>query len=1343
MKSTMKGMQDNFEENTPYKEDFCKMTGRNVDTNEQNINSSALQNEIVPCEIDGPIDMSKNLDSEEIPLEKRDENVQMTPCKKQTARKTLWSGNINLFGTYEKQNAESKSDTTTDDDSQNMAAKVLHFFCQKCKNGIRYSPNDLEKHFQILHNGELPLYPCEMCNFSTSYFHEFKQHRKTHRNTLVKCEICNNDYLFTLLDLTKHFTTMHCVNGHFNCTKCKFSTRDVGTFVQHIHRHNGIEYACQKCNHVSFSKKDFQKHLQGHSALFPFSCKYCNYSSMRKDFIVKHVLARHREHVQTKEELEEETCETQVVQTSTGQKVALKPNQSDAGKSVRQDSYDTEDNTQNRNDLHFKSFDQSQVSKSLASSNMDVDHNMEDGVSSGNTVKCNSEESSVNLLKNAVHGPTVLMVKNNKINVPANYTATFMGYRMVDGKQNIVIKLLPSNKQSVNVQLPSQQSNNLTPVSRVSSVVQSNCIDNGTSQMYRSNIPCSSSVVSREKPKGSIWSTGQTAAYSSVTSRSHALPNSIKMGSAASQPFLKNNQRDFIYHGVPTSSFSSDFLRSIKKEPGEYSVDELQNKQLASDHNYQSAVGQNYQSRDSCSASVGSKIEHLFDHRSSDRSGTMASESFLSKELNELKRARFLQSARKAGNFTFTNTNINLRSHNNFAGRDAHLISKQSLSLANNGFDSSSMPKITSVFSLKSQQSETTASKNNFLHSMQHEHLKDKMYVAKPQNMLVGSGAFASIKQSASSLASKYDMRRSNGDTNTNRNIASAAMFIKQEPESHGYFTSTAKPSVVKTHSDAIVSQQLAKDKILGFTKPASGAPALQILQHPQSSGIPQNTVLYPSSSRLLFPLLHPSQSGLKLPTSQAPTSSSPSNKGSAPVAVNTQSSMLLTFTNAPFGAIRNVSNDNCIIGAVNSQGKLPLSRLHRPAVPHFLQTDITNNLSANMVSGSSVGKNAPINLNVLQYCVNSDGSGVPSRNSEQVNKPLNKQPIYALLPDGKQAVLLNYVLPKGAAVNAQKFASRNTCNQAFQLKKTEHAPQTSLRASSTVSVKVEDTDDALMEKNIAHNISGNAVGQKPYSVKMRAEHAVSSRRDSKGRFISLRSMRTQNETKYKQNFFNTLNTKGKPLKRKASVETKKNSNNYLEGPPRKKMLHRKCKEKVYSSDIYDADISTPSASKDIVRTLGLCPFSSSQLIKFPLQNQPVVVLNHPDADIPEVVHIMKTISKFEGGILKVSLSKETIDAFLESKYNSSAEVGSDEFYGKRLRREKPANSVKERFVLKLTLKKTSKNNYKIVKNTSGNQYKTKFNCWFCGRIFDNQDEWVGHGQRHLMEATKDWNTLS
>lgn len=196
--------------------------------------------------------------------------------------------------------------------------------------------------------------------------------------------------------------------------------------------------------------------------------------------------------------------------------------------------------------------------------------------------------------------------------------------------------------------------------------------------------------------------------------------------------------------------------------------------------------------------------------------------------------------------------------------------------------------------------------------------------------------------------------------------------------------------------------------------------------------------------------------------------------------------------------------------------------------------------------------------------------------------------------------------------------------------------------------------------------------------------------------------------------------------------------------PPRKKaMLHRKCKEKNQAEIVNESgSLYKPRASKTTVRTLKLLPFNSNQLVKCPRRNQPVVVLNHPDADVPEVVNVMKTIAKFKGHVLKVLLSKRTVEALLQPDFCNPLDVTTDDFSQKRYRTIKPISPVKERFVLKLTLKKTSKNNYQIVKTTSNNTLKAKFSCWFCGRIFDNQDKWVGHGQRHLMEATRDWNSL-
>ncbi|KAG8435284.1 hypothetical protein GDO86_013293 [Hymenochirus boettgeri] len=1316
MKSPNKDLPLETEESSSSKK-FVWNIEPDSDTNEPSSLSSFSVNESVLHENDEDPERTFDIAGNET-LNDKGDKIQNSPCKKQTARKSFWRGTISNLDSSAELNTVIKSEPQLEDDAVNISAKVLHFFCQKCNNGIRYSPNDLQKHFHTLHNGESPVYPCEMCNFTANDFQLFKQHRKTHRSALVKCEICNNDYLYTLLALTKHFTVMHCVNGHFNCSKCKFSTRDVGTFVQHIHRHNGIEYACQKCNHISFSKIEFQKHLQGHSALFPFSCQYCSYSAMRKDFIVKHVLARHREHIHTKDELFQESCEQQMVQTPAGLKLVLKRYQTDSSnrslwrKEAACGEMESEADDDQSATFQYKPMDKSQTVNDISVYNLDSA--MQDGIASVTTIKCSKDDSSLtsnlNVLKNAVHGPTVLMVKNNKINVPANYSATFMGYKMVNGKQNLVIKLLPTGKQSgTNPDKPPP--NNLPLQGQRPFDVRSNGFDSRQLPSFRPPAsPCSTSV-----------GTVQKLGVPYRARNEHSSP--IRQGTAASQAFLESIRKDLVCRSIP-NTFSTDHIGNVKEEPEEYSINEQQNMHLERNRSYEFSNSQVHPTRVSNSLNLNPNIQHLLRHRHSSDSGLAMSKNLFSKDHDIRNSMLHTLTASRSGGFNFPNANM-MRKNDHVQTRE-----KQSAFLGKScrTDNISFMPRITSVFSLQNRApAPTPFVKNTYLHNMLQENKKfyDRMCAAKTQNSQIGSSTLTSAKQSPN-VASKFDTRLS-ADTHPKGNVANSASLYMQGPISSGSeiksLHSNRVGDLLKAHSDAIVHQQLAKEKMLGVTRTGS-SPAFRILKGPQNPSFPQpnNILLPPTSNKLLFPFLPNNPAGLKMNSSQPiPQSNIGINTSATP---NTQSNMVLTLTNGPLGTIRNVTNSNSqavvspMIGSASCQGRLPFPRMPHPSGPF----SNVKNVSTNVLPGSSAN-NVPVNLNLLQYRINSDSSVVRTGNLESVNKkpePGQKQPVYALLPDGKQAVLLKYVLPKPNTSNLQKSPGNHQV-QNNQPKKSE------LGRSNAVKVKIEDTsgeNPISVENHHKGSIPGSLIEQTHCSLRPRPSFA-SIKDHLFGKLLlppSPANASIQNKLKCKPSISNAWSAKNKSFKRKASDSSsyttdteiknkiaKKKLGDEFQEPPRKKMLHRKY---------------------------------ANQLVVYPQENQPVVVLNHPDADIPEVVNVMKTISKFNGQVLSVSLSKRTIEALLESKLNSTIENFTDVLTGRRNRRAKPLSPAKERFVLKLTLKKTSKNNYKIVKNTSENQHKSTFHCWFCGRIFDNQDEWVGHGQRHLMEATKDWNTL-
>ncbi|XP_026108397.1 zinc finger protein 518A-like [Carassius auratus] len=163
--------------------------------------------------------------------------------------------------------------------------------------------------------------------------------------------------------------------------------------------------------------------------------------------------------------------------------------------------------------------------------------------------------------------------------------------------------------------------------------------------------------------------------------------------------------------------------------------------------------------------------------------------------------------------------------------------------------------------------------------------------------------------------------------------------------------------------------------------------------------------------------------------------------------------------------------------------------------------------------------------------------------------------------------------------------------------------------------------------------------------------------------------------------------------------------------------------------------------ARDSPVTLRLIPFSSSQSVKTPRDDQPVIVLNHPHTDIPEVTNIMKVVHKHKDGVQRVVLSRKTLRALSECNCDAFRDNLVATCHHRR--REWPNGTVKERVSLKLRLKRVCGRKYTVVPTVSESFVpQPTFRCWFCGRLFTNQEAWVGHGQRHLMEATRGWNQL-
>lgn len=348
-----------------------------------------------------------------------------------------------------------------------FSGKILSFCCSECKGDTTYSPNDLLKHFQGSHKGTLPTYPCDLCSFVTNEFSSLQRHRIGHRNPQVTCEICNDGVQYSLLLLTRHYIMCHSQNGHFRCEKCEFSTRDAGTFVQHIHYHNEGRHKCVKCQYVSPSRRELQRHLLVHSATFPFTCHFCGYGAARKDYLTKHMATAHCEENDRKSRwrmMEENPCMT----SPPGLKLLLKKGPVAGGSREQQwmsklntlpgvglldqngRLYNPEKTLEETQQFLERAVrvkkESSMWMKSAVKTEPQCSYPSSPATPQPKPPETDSSHGSGLLNPNNSNGLTVLMVKN-KISIPPNCTTKVMGFKMVDGKKHLVLKVIPTKQE--------------------------------------------------------------------------------------------------------------------------------------------------------------------------------------------------------------------------------------------------------------------------------------------------------------------------------------------------------------------------------------------------------------------------------------------------------------------------------------------------------------------------------------------------------------------------------------------------------------------------------------------------------------------------------------------------------------------------------------------------------------------------------------------------------------------------------------------------------------------------------------------------------------------------------
>lgn len=127
---------------------------------------------------------------------------------------------------------ESSQNKQKDHQGVDSTSSKLTFTCSECKDGTRFSSDGLLKHFKNFHGGKghTVSFPCDMCRFVASDFITLHQHYLKHKHSRLTNETCNDKCWQMPSPVTKHCKTH---SSQYQCEKCKVFTKELTPHFLH------------------------------------------------------------------------------------------------------------------------------------------------------------------------------------------------------------------------------------------------------------------------------------------------------------------------------------------------------------------------------------------------------------------------------------------------------------------------------------------------------------------------------------------------------------------------------------------------------------------------------------------------------------------------------------------------------------------------------------------------------------------------------------------------------------------------------------------------------------------------------------------------------------------------------------------------------------------------------------------------------------------------------------------------------------------------------------------------------------------------------------------------------
>ena len=162
--------------------------------------------------------------------------------------------------------------------------------CPSC-DFTHYFPGKVRRHYKQVHLKMRNLTRnCNQCEFIASYRDQLDTHiAHEHEGRVLRCDNCD------FIGKNRHNLRNHVFSHHkekvYNCDKCEYKCAEKSSLKKHSLGRSRI--ICNECDHVTFSKKDLQRHKKSHHGI-RYSCSQCPFNTKKMSNLGRHRNNIHR-----------------------------------------------------------------------------------------------------------------------------------------------------------------------------------------------------------------------------------------------------------------------------------------------------------------------------------------------------------------------------------------------------------------------------------------------------------------------------------------------------------------------------------------------------------------------------------------------------------------------------------------------------------------------------------------------------------------------------------------------------------------------------------------------------------------------------------------------------------------------------------------------------------------------------------------------------------------------------------------------------------------------------------------------------------------------------------------